>query len=98
MPNFQINYLRFTRTQSSDWVWDIEHPLLGQMSSRLGRATKLKVRREQELGEEEDMFPMEAEAWQVGVYTTGGHYMPHNDDTENYDSWSVSPQGEAIRQ
>ena len=68
------------------------------MSSRLGKATKLKVRREQKVEDEENMFPMESEAWQVGVYTTGGHYMPHNDDTENYDSWSVSPQGEAIRQ
>ena len=92
------NYLRSTRTQSSDWVWDIEHPLLGQMSSRLGRATKLKVRREQELGEEEDMFPMEAEAWQVGVYTTGGHYIPHNDDFELQDKYSISPHGESFRQ
>ena len=66
------------------------------MSSRLAKATKLKVRREQELGEEEDMFPMEAEAWLVGVYTTGGHCIPHNDDFDNLDRFSVSPQGEAI--
>ena len=85
------------RTQSSDWLWDDEHPLLAQMSSRLGKATRLKVRREQELGEEEDMFPMEAEAWQVGVYTTGGHYVPHNDDFDKYDRFSVSPQGKVIR-
>ena len=68
------------------------------MSSRLGRATKLKVRREQEVEDEENMFPMEAEAWQVGVYTTGGHYVLHTDDHDNYDRYAVSPQGETIRQ
>ena len=67
---------------------------MGQMSSRLGRATKLKVRREQEVEEEEDMFPMEAEAWQVGVYTTGGHCVPHNDDFDHHDRFAVSPHGE----
>ena len=66
------------------------------MSSRLGRATKLKVRREQEVEEEEELFPMEAEAWQVGVYTTGGHYALHHDDSEKHDRFAVSPQGEAI--
>ena len=68
------------------------------MSSRLGRATKLKVRREQEVEDEEDMFPMEAEAWLVGVYTAGGHVIPHHDDFDNYDTYSVSPQGETSRQ
>ena len=76
----------------------MEHPLLSKMSSRLGKATKLKVRREQKVEDEDNMFPMEAEAWLVGVYIAGGHVIPHHDDADIYDRYSFSPQGEAIRQ
>ena len=43
---------------------------------RLGRATKLKTYREELLEDHEPLYFLEAEAWQVGVYSPGGHYLP----------------------
>ena len=43
---------------------------------RLGRATKLKTYREKLLEDHEPLYFLEAEAWQVGVYSPGGHYLP----------------------
>ena len=36
---------------------------------------------------------VEAEAWQVGVYTPGGHYLPHYDAFEILDPQAHTPEG-----
>ena len=83
------------RTQSSGWLWDEDYPGLYKMSRRLGRATKLVTFRQRALGEHELQHFVEAEAWQVGVYSPGGHYLPHFDDFDILDPQSYSPDGES---
>lgn len=36
---------------------------------------------------------VEAEAWQVGVYPPGGHYLPHYDAFEILDPQAHTPEG-----
>ena len=84
------------RTQSSGWLWDEDYPALYKMSRRLGRATKLVTFRQRALQEHELQHFVEAEAWQVGVYSPGGHYLPHFDDFDILDPQSYSPDGERM--
>ena len=82
------------RTQSSGWLWDEDYPALYEMSKRLGRATRLVTFRQRALQDHELLHFVEAEAWQVGVYSPGGHYLPHFDDFDILDPQSYSPDGE----
>ena len=84
------------RTQSSGWLWDEDQPGLAQMSRRLGRATRLLTFRQRALDHHQPRHFVEAEAWQVGVYSPGGHYLPHFDDFDILDPQSYSPDGEII--
>ena len=84
------------RTQSSGWLWDEDQPGLLEMSARLGRATKLLTFRQRPLEQHQLRHFVEAEAWQVGVYSPGGHYLPHFDDFDILDPQSYSPDGERI--
>ena len=64
------------------------------MSRRLAKATKLVTFRQEELGEDESEYVVEAEPWQVGVYTPGGHFIPHNDDFDPPFKISATSDGE----
>ena len=64
------------------------------MSRRLAKATKLVTFRQEELEEEESEYVVEAEPWQVGVYTPGGHFIAHNDDFDHPDKVAVTSDGE----
>ena len=78
------------RTQSSGWLWDHHHPFLYTLARTLELMTGLKVSRP-------DNRPVsyieEAEAWQVGVYGPGGHYLPHYDTFEGPDPAARTPEG-----
>jgi len=68
------------RTQSSGWLWDQESPLLLSLARRVSRATGLLTHRP--LDQLQPQVPwrfVEAEAWQMGLYGPGGHYLPHYD-------------------
>ena len=69
------------------------------MSRRLSRATKLLTFKQEEEEEEEEelLYVLEAEPWQVGVYTAGGHYIPHHDDLDGREKDAVSPKGQISR-
>jgi len=68
------------RTQSHGWIWDQEHDLLYKLSKKTGKLVQLETTRPPE-----EMMPgvqwrfIEAEAWQMGLYGPGGHYLPHYD-------------------
>ena len=68
------------RTQSSGWIWDQEDELLYKLSKKTGKVVQMETTRP-----EEEMAPgiqwrfVEAEAWQMGLYGPGGHYLPHFD-------------------
>ena len=66
------------------------------MSRRLAKATNLLTFRQENLQEDEPYYVVEAEPWQVGVYTPGGHFIPHNDDSDQPNSMAVTPTGEAL--
>ena len=85
------------RTQSNAWIWDHQVPLIHQLSLKTGRMTKLAAAKE-----DLDIIPgqlvhiVESEAWQVGVYGPGGHYLPHYDTFESLDPSSFTPGGEWV--
>ena len=60
------------RTQSNGWLWEHEHPFLQKISKKLDHMLQLKIRNEEE-------YIVASEAFQVGVYSPGGLYMPHYD-------------------
>lgn len=68
------------RTQSNGWIWDQEHELLYKLSKKTGKLIEMETTRP-----EEEMAPgvqwrfVESEAWQMGLYGPGGHYLPHFD-------------------
>ena len=68
------------RTQSSGWIWEQEDDLLYKLSKKTGKVVQLETTRP-----DEEMAPgihwrfVEAEAWQMGLYGPGGHYLPHFD-------------------
>jgi len=68
------------RTQSNGWIWDQESELLYKLSKKTGKLVHLETTRPVE-----EMAPgvqwrfVESEAWQMGLYGPGGHYLPHFD-------------------
>ena len=64
------------RTQSSGWLYDQEHPLVLAVSRKVSLLSGLETVRP-EGAESQDW--VEAEAWQLGLYGAGGHYLPHHD-------------------
>lgn len=66
------------RTQSSGWLWDHDHDLLYKISKKVSFLTGLETFRPRVNGRIEPRI-MEAEAWQLGLYGSGGHYLPHFD-------------------
>ena len=78
------------RTQSSGWLWEHQFPFLYNLSNLLEKITKLKVARPD--NNHIDNI-VEAEAWQVGVYGPGGHYLPHYDSFDILDPSSYTPDG-----
>ena len=66
------------RTQSSGWLWDQDHEPLYKLSKKVSLMTGLETFRPRIDGKIE-MKLIEAEAWQLGLYGSGGHYLPHFD-------------------
>ena len=78
------------RTQASGWLWDEEDEILYAMSKRISKATKLIANKE---NLDDQSYFEAAEPWQVGVYSPGGHYLPHYDDFEILDPQSYTRDG-----
>merc|ERR1712107_249753 len=78
------------RTQSSGWLWDYQLPFLYELSHSVERITSLRVAR---ANNNPYTNIIEAEAWQVGVYGPGGHYLPHYDSFDVLDPSSFTPEG-----
>lgn len=78
------------RTQASGWLWDHNHPTLYSLSQKVGRLANLEVARPPDKNVEGGAF-VESEAWQVGAYTPGGHYLPHYDAFDILDPQSRTP-------
>jgi hypothetical protein len=82
------------RTQASGWAWDQEDNMIYKLSKKTAKMTKLNTYLPEEM-----MVPGvewridEAEAWQVGLYGPGGHYLPHFDAFDIPDPQSVEPDG-----
>jgi len=77
------------RSQASGWLFDYDHPSLYKLSRKVGRLSNLEVARPQNV---KGRF-IEAEAWQIGVYSPGGHYLPHHDAFDILDPQSRTPEG-----
>ena len=81
------------RTQSNGWLFDHQHELLYKLSKKVSLVTGLETFRPVINGPDgPDTRLIEAEDWQVGLYGSGGHYLPHHDafDQDNLpsDVWS----------
>merc|ERR1711892_828592 len=80
------------RTQSNAWVWDHQVPLLHKLSLKTGKMSNLTAAKPVL-----DVVPgqlvhiVESEAWQVGIYGPGGHYLPHYDSFESLDQTAYTP-------
>ena len=81
------------RTQASGWLWDEESSLLYSMSKRVSAATGLVAHRPRLLAPGESLYYDTAEPWQVGVYSPGGHYLPHHDDFDLLDPQAHTRDG-----
>ena len=66
------------RTQSSGWLADHDHLLLYKISQKVSLMTGLETFRPLMNGKHDGRL-IEAEAWQLGLYGSGGHYLPHFD-------------------
>ena len=78
------------RTQSSGWLWDHQFPFLYKLSNVLEKITKLKLARPTNTP---ISAIVESEAWQIGVYGPGGHYLPHYDAFDILDPSARTPDG-----
>ena len=68
------------RTQSHGWLFDHQHELLYKLSKKVSLVTGLEPFRPVINGPDgPDARRIEAEPWQVGLYGSGGHYLPHHD-------------------
>lgn len=76
------------RVQASGWSWDQEHPQLYKLSKKTAAITQLRTARPPDMGQGRWGI-IEAEAWQVGLYGPGGHYLPHFDafDIPDHQWW-----------
>jgi len=73
------------RSQASGWLWDNDYPQLYQLARRTAAMTGLEVARPPHLLGKEGGEWIEAEAWQMGLYGPGGHYLPHYDAFDTLD-------------
>ena len=78
------------RTQASGWLWDHDHPSLYRLSRKVGRLSNMEVARPQN---EWKGSIVEAEPFQIGLYSPGGHYLPHYDAFDVLDPQSRTPEG-----
>ena len=68
------------RTQSQGWLFDHQHELLYKLSKKVSLVTGLETFRPVINGPDgPDWRLIESEDWQVGLYGSGGHYLPHCD-------------------
>ena len=68
------------RTQSHGWLYDYQHELLYKLSKKVSLVTGLEAFRPVINGPDgPDWRLIESEDWQVGLYGSGGHYLPHHD-------------------
>ena len=74
------------RTQSSGWLWDFAYPQLQKISRKLDRILRLDVSTTEHL-------ISASEAFQIGVYSPGGLYLPHHDAFEPIDVHAWAPNG-----
>ena len=81
------------RTQASAWLWDEESDLLHSMSRRISAATGLVAHSPLTPSSTESRYYDTAEPWQVGVYSPGGHYLPHHDDFDVLDPQAYTKTG-----
>lgn len=78
------------RTQASGWLWDQDDPVMYKLSKKTGKFTGLECSRPSEMlnTDVHGYHFVEAEAWQIGIYGPGGHYLPHYDSFEILDPQS----------
>ena len=76
------------RSQASGWLWDEENEMIYSMSKRISAATGLEANRQVLKGVS---YFEQAEPWQVGVYSPGGHYLPHYDAFDEHDDQAWTP-------
>ena len=66
------------RTQSNAWLWDHDHELLYKLSKKVSLMTGLETFRPRIDGKIDKKL-IEAEPWILGLYGSGGHFLPHID-------------------
>lgn len=90
----QSGKVSIERSQSSGWLWDQDHPLLYKLGQKTSVLTGLEVARPKGLLGTHGGEWVEAEAWQMGLYGPGGHYLPHFDAFDVLDdhAWSSNTQ------
>ena len=82
------------RTQSNAWLWDHMETTMHQLSLKTGRMAKLVAAKNVlDLIPGQTVPVIESEAWQVGIYGPGGHYLPHYDSFEIPDPTSYTDTG-----
>ena len=87
------------RTQSNAWLWDHLEPVMHRLSLKTGSLARLETAQKQlNLVPGQPVPVIEAEAWQVGIYGPGGHYLPHYDtfDFDLPDPTSYTDQGQWV--
>ena len=79
------------RTQSVAWLSDHDHELLYKLSKKVSLMTGLETFRPRIDGKIDKKL-IEAEPWQLGLYGSGGHILPHFDpyppDNLPSDAWN----------
>jgi len=88
-----VGKVSMERSQASGWLWDHHHPILYKLARRVSRLTGLETHRPRELLGLHDGEWEEAEAWQMGLYGPGGHYLPHFDAFDSLDFLAFSNEG-----
>ena len=82
------------RTQSNAWIWDHMEPIMHKLSLKTGVMSGLiTAKKVLELIPGQSIPVVESEAWQIGIYGPGGHYLPHYDSFEIPDPTSSTHTG-----
>ena len=63
------------------------------MSRRISAATGLVAHRPLTASSAKSRYYETAEPWQIGVYSPGGHYLPHHDDFDVLDPQAFTKTG-----
>ena len=90
-PQGGATKVTWERTQASGWLWDEESELLLSVSRRISAATGLAAH--SALPPAGARYYDTAEPWQIGVYSPGGHYLPHHDDFDVLDPQAYTKAG-----